>query len=493
VNRIEIPIASLFGLHLPPTVALLLTVAFVIFLFRRDIQERPNVTGALWLPLLWMLIACSRTVSQWLDLFGVHLGGVSEEEGSPLDACIYFALIVAGICLLNTRQVNLAEFSRNNAWLVAFLLYCFIAILWSDFPFIAFKRWIKILGPPIMVLILLTEPDPGEALRRLMKRCAYVIVPVSILLIKYYPEIGRRAIVWGTEMGNTGIASGKNLMGADCLILGFFFFWHLLQTWRAERSKARRDELLLIGGFLVMLGWIITMVDSSTSLGALLIGLLTMVLLNLRFVNKRLIGTYILLAAVTLALAELAFGISGYVIELLGRDSTLTGRTDLWKQLLGIGTNPILGVGFESFWLGPWIEQLREGRSWVPNEAHNGYLETYLNLGLVGLVVLIGLITAVFRKICSELLSNFEWGRFRMGFLAAVVFYNWTESSFRGLHPMWFVFYIIALDYPRLEYQFLAPPSEAASPEEEKELAYFPDEFGMGSSPSRFAGGARDV
>ena len=61
---------------------------------------------------------------------------------------------------------------------MAFLLYCFIAILWSDFPFVALKRWIKMLGHPIMALILLTEPDSDEAFVRLMKRSAYVLADI---------------------------------------------------------------------------------------------------------------------------------------------------------------------------------------------------------------------------------------------------------------------------------------------------------------------------
>ena len=61
---------------------------------------------------------------------------------------------------------------------------------------------------PIMALIVLTEPDPEEALKRLMKRCAYVVVPVSILWIKYYPELGRGFSPWGGGESR-GIAAGK--------------------------------------------------------------------------------------------------------------------------------------------------------------------------------------------------------------------------------------------------------------------------------------------
>src|SRR5439155_5329346 len=152
------------GLQLPPSIASFLTIAFIIFLFRRDIREKPNVTGALWLPLIWLVLGCSRAVSAWLNIFGLPVSGAaSVEEGSPLDASFFVALIAAGFYVLNQRQVRLSEIVRNNGWLIAFLIYCFISIAWSDFPFVAFKRWIKILGHPIMALIVLTEPDPEEA------------------------------------------------------------------------------------------------------------------------------------------------------------------------------------------------------------------------------------------------------------------------------------------------------------------------------------------
>ena len=56
---------------------------------------------------------------------------------------------------------------------------------------------------------------------------------------------------------------------------------------------------------------------------------------------------------------------------------------------------------------------------WHPNEAHNGYLEIYLTLGLIGLFILAGILIHTFRKIRFELFRNFEWGRYRLGFLVA--------------------------------------------------------------------------
>jgi exopolysaccharide production protein ExoQ len=473
VKLVDPHIASLFGVSLPPQLALLLTLALIIFLFRRDIREKPDISSALWLPLLWLVLACSRSVTQWLNIFGLPVSGAtSVEEGSPLDASFYFAMIIAGFCVLLKRQVRLSEVVVNNGWLIAFLLYCFISIAWSDFPFVAFKRWIKILGHPIMVLIVLTEPDPEEALIRLMKRCAYVVVPISILWIKYYPHLGRKYDRWtGMAMSN-GITLHKNLLGGVCLILGFFFFWLLLKTWKTERSTWRRNELRLIAGFLIGIWWLFSQAHSATSQISLLIGLLVVVFVGIRSINKNFIGTYMLAALALIAAVELTFGISGRLSEALGRGSTMSGRTVLWTRLLELNTNPILGTGFESFWLGERLTQLEGIFFFIPNEAHNGYLETYLTLGLIGLFLLIGLFVATFWKIRRELFRNFEWGRYRLGFLAAVVVYNWPEAAFRTLSPIWFAFYLIAMDYPRTLLATARPSVEVARSEENREFAY---------------------
>jgi O-antigen ligase len=176
--------------------------------------------------------------------------------------------------------------------------------------------------------------------------------------------------------------------------------------------------------------------------------MITIWILGLRMINKRLIGVYVVSGILALAAAEPVFGIYGGMLNLLGRDATLTDRTEVWHDALELQPDPIFGAGFESFWLGKRLDKLWARWWWQPNQAHNGYIETYLNLGWVGIVLLAGMIIGTFGKISRALLTNFEFARFRLGFLFVILAYNFTEATFKGVHLVWTVFYLIAIDYP---------------------------------------------
>ena len=200
-----------------------------------------------------------------------------------------------------------------------------------------------------------------------------------------------------------------------------------------------------------------------------------MLLLGQRWVNKKLIGTYVIVAVIAFITADAAFGLLDLIVDVTGHEANLVGRRQLWGELFALHTNPLFGVGFESFWLGDSVHELAAKRGFTPNEAHNGYLETYLNLGLIGLLLLLALLVATFRKVRASLLTNLQWGRLRFAVLVAVIFNNWTEAKFRGLSLVWFVFYIIAMDYPRVEYESSEEHEATSDLHEESEFAYVSD------------------
>jgi len=433
---------------MPPKIATLLTIVLILFLFIWESRKGEKVSSALWLPVMWMAITGTRFVGQWLNLGGWNDGN-NYQDGSLIDALYFSSLIIIGICVLVSRRIILSKILKNNRWLVVFFAYCFLSITWSDFPFIAFKRYIKILGHPVIALIIITDPNPLNALRTVMKRCAFLMMPLSVLFIKYYPEYGRYFDNWTGQAYNSGAMLNKNELGYGCMLFGIFFFWNLLIASRIKNWRAKIAELLLSIGFLYMIGWLWHMAQSATALTTFLIGVVTIIILGFRIINKNFVGTYLIITILLATWAELNFDIYEEIIELLGRDPTLTDRTEIWGDALALVNNPIFGMGFESFWLGPRLDTLWSKWWWQPNQAHNGYIETYLNLGAMGVFLLFGLIVSTFRKISRQLITEYDFSRLRLGVLFAILFYNHTEAAFKAVHLVWTVFHIIAIDYPK--------------------------------------------
>jgi exopolysaccharide production protein ExoQ len=440
-------------MHLPPVVALWLTLGLIFFLFRREVRQKSDVSRALWIPVIWLVITGSRTVNQWLNL---NAGNSITDpgDGSPLDAAVFLTLIVLGYNVLRKRGFNLVTFVRNNRWLTAFFIYSLISIVWSDFPLIALKRWIKILGHPIMVLVVLTDPDPLEAVKQLMKRIAYVLLPLSLCFIKYFPQYGRGFDYWTGQGFNSGVALNKNELGLLCLIFGIFFFWNTLQALKIKNRKVRRNELVVNIGFFALNWWLLQEASSATSLVTMLLGIIVIWVVGLRFVDKRYVGYYLIAAILMFAVLEPIFGIYKNVVQGLGRNLTLTDRTDVWQAVLKLQDNSIFGMGFESFWLGKRLDTMWQQFYWHPLQAHNGYIETYLNLGWIGILLVIGQFFETFQKVQRELVKRFEFSRLRLAFLLAIILYNYTEAAFVSTSFVWTMFFLIAVDYPSVSEQF---------------------------------------
>src|SRR5262245_56020776 len=272
---------------MPPSVALVLALGFSGFLLWRDSQQEPKPSAALWIPFAWIFIVGSRFVSQWLTVLGVPgFGGVAMEDGSPIGAAFFLVLILAGAIVLGRRRIAIASLASQNVWLTVFFVYCFLAISWSDFPLVAFKRWIKVLGHPIVALIILTERDPLDAIKRVFQRTSYVLLPLSVVFIKYSPQYGRGFDSWTGAGYNRGVALTKNDLGYGLMVFALFFFWKLLTLRRNGQLKAQRDEAAITVLFLAMLGWLFMMADSATSLACTMIGASTMIIVGSRVVNK---------------------------------------------------------------------------------------------------------------------------------------------------------------------------------------------------------------
>lgn len=371
-------------------------------------------------------------------------------EGSPFDATIYALLLIAAIVVLLGRREAVARILRGNWPIILFVLYCALSITWSDYPSVALKRWIKSLGDYAMVLILLTEADWTHAIKQVLARAAFVLMPSSILFIKYYPDLGRAyASHWDATQFYVGVSDNKNMLGMVCMVFGFAAFMRIIEACSSP-DRARIKTLIVHGIVLAMALWLLVLSDSKTSLACFVLASgVVAAHAFFRMARKRIVIHLMVATVVAVCFCVLFLGAGDSALQGMGRNATLTGRTDIWNILLDVPINPIVGTGYESFWLGErltqlWSFQIVNGL----NEAHNGYLETYLNLGWVGLAFLALLLWTGYRNVLNLLESDPSGGRLRLGFFIIVVVYNFTEAGIRTSDLIWIALILVMIALP---------------------------------------------
>ena len=412
----------------------------IVGLFHLDRHEDSRVSKALWIPAVWLFLISSRAVSVWLGIAPnfkrVDLTNAAVGEGSPIDMWVYTFLLVAALAVLVARSGRVGPLLRKNVLILFFFSFCAVSIVWSDFPFVASKRFIKAIGDLGIVLIILTESDPSAALKRLVTRLGFLLFPLSVLFVELYPGIGQRLTEsWTLEP--TGVAIQKNELGLDCMMYGVFFLWMTVSVYRERDDPSRRRRLLAYGTIVMMIIWLLSQCMSMTSIMGLVSAGGVMWLAS-RPSRKPAAVHLLVLAVLGMAVTAVFFDPGGGMVEALGKDPTIHGRTEIWSLVLGLHTNPWVGTGFESFWLGPRLEQMWAAMpNFHMNEAHNGYLEVYLNLGWVGISFIALLLVTGYKRVISGIRRNPERGSLLLGFLLCTLFYSFTEAAFRLMSPAW--------------------------------------------------------
>jgi O-antigen ligase len=321
--------------------------------------------------------------------------------------------------------------------------------LWADFPIISLKAWIKMLIQPLMALVILTESDVIDALTTTVKRMAFILLPLSIVLIKYYPVYGRYYTLGGVGTYG-GVTTYKNTLGALCMFAGLLILWNLIFLLRDKTQPSRNIHLLVNISMIGITIWLMLTADSATSLATFIIGSFILFLFNLRFMK-----TKVVLIKITLIVLVIISSVSVFfptILEnaanMLGRDPTLTGRTVIWERVLSVDTNPLFGPGYSNFWQGERASQLLDVNQVPLNQAHNGYLEVYKNLGLIGLILLGLTIFTSISKVSNTLILNNSLGMLQIAYMAAILLSNVTEASYGIKSILWFIFILISIKYP---------------------------------------------
>lgn len=432
-----------------PQLASLAYYAGIAGLFFLNRDKSARTSKALWIPVIWYWILGSRAVSVWL---GINPAGPSAQtmmDGSPFDAAIFQLLIAAGLAVLVMRAQQCRSVLIASLPILWYFAYCLMSALWSDFPDVSAKRWIKAIGDIIMALVVVTDAQPAAAMRRLFSRVGFVLVPLSTLLIKYYPWLGRAYDDWTGLPNYMGVSADKNMLGVSTYVLLLGAFWQVLRLWR-ERNLPNRFRQFVAQATLIGFGlWNLFTANSATSESCLILGSFLMLVVSARRFRGRPAAVHaVIMTLIVVGGVIKITGADQAVFHALGRNSDLTGRaSQIWPLVFPMCPNVLLGAGFESFWLGPRLQEIWKIWSYVHiTEAHNGYLEVYLNLGAIGVCLLITILIGGYRRSASLFRIDPASGALVLAYVLSITLYGYTEAGFRMNESSW-GYFLLAITF----------------------------------------------
>ncbi len=297
----------------------------------------------------------------------------------------------------------------SSAWLpLAFAGYVCLSIFWSAAPGITARTAVQYSSHIACAYI---------AARTVSVRTFTIGCLIGIFFVLLYSlKVGAYSddVLDGT-FNFVGAFASKNQLGFVAS-LGVYFYVVFLAFLRRDRfGLLWTAPIALLSAYMLLASHSATSIASITVVLALVVLLASSKVLSRRY--RRVVfvvGGGVIVVAIV---AALNVGLMDFVLNMFGKDSTLTGRTYLWEQGWNAAQqSPLLGVGYAAYWVQGfseaerlWNEFFITGRAGF--HFHNTYIETLVELGYIGAVLI------------SLILLRTLWGH-----VSAVVFGTWRPE-----------------------------------------------------------------
>lgn len=368
--------------------------------------------------------------------FTTVIGGSASSPAASVDNSsvrfIWFGLYVVVFLLIFALRKTAIKLGARNKLIWVLIAIALFSTFWSTVPAFTLRRSIALAITTLFGLYIATRYSLEEQLRLL----AWALGIASILSLLFAICIPSYGI--GLTGAWQGIYNQKNVL-ARLMVLSSIVF--LLLAISARRYRWMGWAMFGLSASLMVLS------QSKTSL----VNLITLlVLLNvykiLRLHYSRAIPVLIFCIMVLGSIVGLLWSNSEILLSSLGKDATLTGRTELWSTLIEvIWQSPILGYGYSGFWTsdpyGP-AAQVRKAVEWGVNNAHNGFLTICIELGLLGLLVyVLGFLILSVRSIQWIRLTKTAVGFWPLTYVAFTFLFNQTESSLISENSIFWIIY----------------------------------------------------
>jgi exopolysaccharide production protein ExoQ len=330
---------------------------------------------------------------------------------------------------------------RQAALPLAFVALIFLSCLWAPEAGTSFRRACHFLLYTIFALFIFQKYEIKD-FARYMTRVLAVPVFASFAVLLLSPKLAFSSYQ-GDPYAIRGAAVDKNALGD---IMGFAVVIGGYALFSGVSSR------LLAGSVLLGSTALVALAPNTTS--RLVVLAMTALAIYAWVVRRRahpgwaIAGA--LLTVITACLTAFVVLDADDFLKLVGKSATLTGRTDVWRVVIEfIHLRPVLGYGYY-FWgevstsrTNMWYEM-----GWPAPHAHNNWLDTALQLGMVGLCISAAFwLVSLFRSIRFGFFSV-RPGAICMALICVNIFIrSWTESVTLAPAEMFWFWFVISYLY----------------------------------------------
>lgn len=361
----------------------------------------------------------------------------SVPSSNPMQRIVLTTIFLAIGWQLVAHGKQTARVLPRGILIWAFLAYAAASILWSVSASDTLRCSVVLTGMTLVGLYMAVRYSVDEQLSLLAWVFA-IIMALSTAFALALPTWGKEVYETG-ELCWRGIYIQKNVFGfrmaLAALVMAILFL----------RGKGRMGAALGLISALALL-WLSR---SKTSLAALLLVLATIPFLYLLRRHRLLVmaGLCATFCGLILAAAWL-FTNQSAVLKLLGKDATLTGRTEIWAAVAKcIAHRPWFGYGLGAFWR-DWrapCAHVWEVVDWEPPHSHNGLLDFWIDFGLVGVLLFgIGFLVALGRALLLARRNKTASGLWPLAYLIFLLYFNVTETLLLRPHSFFWMLYVAA-------------------------------------------------
>ncbi|MGI9613197.1 MAG: O-antigen ligase family protein [Acidimicrobiales bacterium] len=354
------------------------------------------------------------------------------DAGGPNPLLTAAQLLFPALCLLPTIGA-FRSWQRVIILALPALVYSGLALastLWSGAPVETATAGLVLVVATAFAANLALRLPPSRLLRLLF------LVGIATLIVNLAFVVALPSLGTAPNTGSfNGVFNNKNPLGRHAVV-------HILLALFAWRSRVASFPVAAI----TILGYAFLLIGSQsmTSIVALA-GTLASVAIFATFRARRTLPGVVI--GTTLALGTLSLGYAtanlGLITEYLGKDITLTGRTDIWTNVIPIGLErPLLGWGFDAVFVGYFgpLHEAYIAAGWDASHAHNALIQSFMELGFVGLAVYLWIYWVGFvRGIAVARGSTGAIGLLPLGFVTYTVLTSITEIGPQSSNYVWIV------------------------------------------------------